>query len=121
MANEIIVTSIEAQRGSSAEVVHLLYLYPISPVVAVNGTPVVHTPSLRINQEILALNLLSTAQLTALDEGTLAYEFRRLHRPKSMTNAQILAKAREEYAVLSVQFLTRLRRRYELAGSYDAE
>ena len=96
MANEITVLESDGSFRFS-----LFLIFPIASPKQVSGANVVPTPATNPDATsalpTIAGQVLSTAEKAALDGGTAAYRVIQFRKDTSLTNAQLLALARQKY------------------------
>lgn len=113
MADEI--TKLIGDGGLNVE---LLFIYRgLEPVTYNDQTglvSIIPTPSADL--PAIALNILTTAEKSALDIGADAFEVTNMRVHDGMLDAELLAAAREIYAQRKSDFIERLNRKYTRTG-----
>ncbi len=123
MANEITVVG-QGKNTSFA----LFFRYPLTAIqvggVNVIPTPATQTPSTENPTPIpgdalpwSVRQVIAAQEIIDLDAGDAAFEIVGFHPEVGLTNAQLIAKGREIYAVRKAEYLAAYSLQYELAGT----
>jgi len=114
MAQEILIIE-TSPRGGEGFTARALFLYPLSPQLETfGGLVIVPTPSSSLPSELSPLNLLTPAELSALDDGSAAFEIAAVYIPEVADLADAAARVQKAYAGSS--FVSDLRRRLAFTG-----
>lgn len=118
MANRIVELAREPIGGGRVAF-RLLYLYPVNPVVEIDGQPVILTPRDELPDGVEDYGLLTGPELTALGNGTGAFRPDRIKQRSGETPQQVLDRAQRRYAI-GLRWLASQRIRYANTGErYD--
>ena len=114
MADEIVIIA-TAKIGDRRSVT-ALFLYPIDPLLAtVGGATIVPTPVSNIPPDLAQLSLITDAQLSKLNDGSLAFEIVPLYLTGGEDNTSgVAGKLKRLYRASG--FVQSLRDRYRFTG-----
>jgi hypothetical protein len=111
MANEILVLEGDGDKSYS-----LLFLFPISVPIQVNGTNVGPSPSSRLPER--AGSILTTQQKAALDNGTSMFVLANFNPATGLSNTQLSNRIRAIYVEQLIEWTRWYQQTYKYVGTW---